>query len=202
MKRKLIQLFIYYLYKKKLFSHKDIRKIKYGIEVIVNEVIKLTILTIIFTVLKGLTYFGFSLCILLSVRTFSGGMHFDTNLKCLLFSILFFMIACNFSTYIPILPSSVNYMIAILCMLVIALLSPCPSINRPIINKKKQQTCKLFAVLITLIWFSYLFYKINNSILFKCGITTISILSIQLIFGYYINRVNQISRRIQNEITY
>ncbi|WP_442916702.1 accessory gene regulator B family protein [Lutispora sp.] len=89
-KKRLIHLFVYHVYKKKLLSHSDIRKMRYGMEVIINELFKLGILIVLFKILEKLDLLIFFIIILIPIRCFSGCIHFHSNFNCLLFASAFF----------------------------------------------------------------------------------------------------------------
>lgn len=73
----LIDIFAYKVYKERLLSHRDLRKMKYAMTVVWNEVIKLAALLALFFMLNKTYEFLFCFSILLSIRTFSGGLHFE-----------------------------------------------------------------------------------------------------------------------------
>ena len=88
----LINLFAYKIYKEKILSHSDIRKMRYGMTVISHEMIKIILLFISFKLIAYLDLFLFSFFILMSIRTFSGGLHFESSLICFIFSFAFFLL--------------------------------------------------------------------------------------------------------------
>jgi accessory gene regulator B len=198
MKKELIRRFTYFLFKKKMFCHADIRKIRYGTEVIINEFLKLILLIALFILLGNIAYLFFSLFILLSIRSFSGGIHFNTNMKCFLFTAIYFIITCKFSIILPDLSAVIYYFTAMVCVVIIALLSPITSINRPIISKQKYQRNRFLAVSMTILWLVVLINIRNNTILFNCGLSTILLHTLQLSWSYISNKIN-LKRRIQNE---
>lgn len=53
----------------------DLEKINYALVTILNEIFKGIILIILFIIVGKLNYFLFSMLILISIRTFSGGFH-------------------------------------------------------------------------------------------------------------------------------
>lgn len=188
-KKRLISLFVYNIYKKKLLSHSDIRKMRYGMEVIINELFKLGVLIIVFKFLGKLDLFLFSLTTLIPIRCFSGGMHFHSNLNCLLFTLAFFLIACNSIYFLPSNTSSIYYIMAIASIAIIGLLSPNPSDYRPIKCKRKRQAFRILAFFFSIGWLLilFLFYPCNEYF-FKCGIMTIFLQALQLILGCLANK--------------
>lgn len=187
MGERLIRLFVYEVYRRKLLSHKQLREMRYGMEVIYNEMIKILILIVIFTMLGKLSYFLFPLVILTTIRCFSGGLHFQTNSSCLIFSILFFMIISAAPAYLYL--EFIHYRGIILAFgtVAIAVLSPIPSANRPIKSKRKQRILKIAAVLFTVFWSNILLFSIKDSGLVSCGIAAIMLQALQLIASYILS---------------
>lgn len=192
MGRKLISLVVYKVYRMRILSHVDLRKMRYGMEVIFNELIKIIILLILFAALNRLTYFLFSMIILITIRCFSGGLHFQTNLECLLFSIIFFIASTYEKIYMLICSVRLRYLAMAFSIIAIGLLSPVTSINRPIKNKRKQRLLKINAVLFTVLWAYILLYKIEEPSFAAIGIITIVLQALQLIASYATNRLKGI----------
>lgn len=179
----LINLFAYKIYKEKILSHSDIRKMRYGMTVISHEMIKIILLFISFKLIAYLDLFLFSFFILMSIRTFSGGLHFESSLICFIFSFAFFLLT------VVILPNlfPVSFypglIIGLGGVLILSLNSPRPSALRPIINNKRRQILKFLSFLSSLIWLVILLIFIKNPLFFACGIWTICLQAIQLLLG-------------------
>ncbi len=128
----LIDIFAYKIYKEKLLSHGDIRKMKYAMTVLWNELVKFIMLLIIFSVLDKRNLFLFSLCLLFPIRTFSGGLHFKSSFTCFIMSLIFFLLP------IVVLPNlftmDINLAVIIMTVstLIIYIYSPIASSFRPI----------------------------------------------------------------------
>lgn len=194
-------LFVYAVYHRKIMSHKRLREMKYGMEVIFHELFKTLILLLIFTIMNKLNYFLFSLVILSTIRCFSGGLHFHTNLNCLLFSIIFFTAISYSPIYLPVEFLQYRYLVLALSIGVIGVISPIASFNRPIKSKRKLWKLKFTAVLFTVFWAYVLLFHIQEPAIISCGIITIVLQASQLIVVYTFNLINNINigRRIGNE---
>ncbi|WP_242661339.1 accessory gene regulator ArgB-like protein [Alkaliphilus metalliredigens] len=180
-----IDIFAYRIYKEKLLSHDDIRKMKYAMKVIWNEGVKFIVLLLFFVVLDQLPSFLFSLSILLSIRVFSGGLHFQSGLLCFMVSLGFFSLAVLILPHFFPMTLHIAPILTLLSAIVIYYHSPKPSIFRPIFNKKRKRTLKYLSLFSTLLWFFLLFRFVlpNNQNFFECGIWTISLQAFQLSIG-------------------
>lgn len=78
-------------------------KLKYSLEIIFSELSKLFILFTLFSILRKKTDFFYSFLALFLIRTFTGGLHFKTYGKCLIFSGLFFYTSIFLKDFIAIL---------------------------------------------------------------------------------------------------
>jgi accessory gene regulator B len=158
----------------------DLDKINYALQVILGELFKMIILILVFFTLERLHYFLFSMIILISIRVFIGGYHCKTTLRCLLFSVLFFLIT---SWIVPSF-SNVNilayYGISILSILIVILYAPFPNVKRPIKTKKRIYNLKLISIFFVLTWICILLFKVNDINYLNCGFSTIVLEVIQI----------------------
>jgi|GEM_PF-869140 len=139
----LINLFAYKIYKEKILPHSDIRKMIYGMTVLSNELIKIIILIIFFKLIGHLPLFLFSFCILMSIRTYSGGLHFENSIACFFFSLVFFLLSVVILPKFFLLNFYHGLIIGLSGVLILSLNSPRPSALRPIINKKKKENLQI-----------------------------------------------------------
>lgn len=200
MKNKAARVFIYFLWKQKQFSHKEIIKIKYALDVISNEMTKLIPLLIFFIYVKDVDLFIFSVAVLLPVRIFSGGLHFKSSIKCFLFTCVFFIGIYYFSVFFTIEKNAPSLALALLILASIIALSPAPNDCRPVNSDEKTQRFRIIVFSITLIWLIILFLFVDNSTYFTVGFITLSLQSIQLIIAYIVRNINIKKRRVRNEI--
>ena len=163
------------------YSEEEIEKIDYALKAILGEAFKLVVLLIIFFFLGKVNFFMFSLLILMTIRSFSGGIHFDTTFKCLVFTILFFLVTSFIAPNININYLNINYTLGIISFIIICIKSPCPSPRRPIKRKKRRRILKNLSIFSTAIWLYILFGYVKNVQLLNCGISTLFLLSVQLI---------------------
>lgn len=162
-------------------KNKDrLAEINYALQVIFNEILKILILVMLFLTLDRLSYFLFSLGILISIRTFAGGYHCNTTLNCLLVSALFFL-TTSYESYLPNLNIYIYYLITLISIGIVALNAPFPNKKRPIKSQKRRFTLKLISIFFTILWTSILLFFIKNSNYLNCGFLTITLALVQII---------------------
>ena len=128
----LIDIFAYKVYKEKLLSHGDIRKMKYAMTVIWYELLKFILLLVLFFILNKADVFLFSLCLLVPIRIFSGGLHFKNTSVCFIVSLSFFTLAILVIQYLISMTITLAIILTIVSTLIIYSYSPIPSKFRPI----------------------------------------------------------------------
>ena len=163
------------------YSEEEIEKIDYALKALLGEAFKLLVLYIIFFTLGKINLFIFSLLILMTIRIFAGGIHFNTTFKCLLFTILFFIVTSFIAPNIYIRNFNICYLIGIISFIIICIKSPCPSPKRPIKSKKRRRILKNLSIFSTAIWLFILFIYVKDIQLINCGISTLLLLSVQLL---------------------
>lgn len=176
-----INVFALQVYKNNLCSHKDIRKMRYAMLVIGGEISKILIMLAFFSLIGKVQLFMFSLVSLLILRTYSGGVHLKTSFGCLCVSLAFFICTVMLLPLLPIHNQMVYLGMAVLSLLIIAIRSPILSIYRPIRNKKRKQKVKITSIFLAGIYICILFLFIKDPVLFRCGIWTIVLQSLQLL---------------------
>lgn len=163
-------------------SDKDaIIKVTYALKCIFNDLYKLVFLIIVFSILGKLNYFCFSLIILFSIRPFSGGMHFNTSISCLIFTTGFFIVTALISTYMPPLPKIIHIILMLISLAIIAVKSPATTSKRPIVSIKRFKILKLGSIIITISWVCFLLFYLKSIKFINCGISTIFIQALQLL---------------------
>lgn len=158
-------------------SKKDILKIQYTLEVILGDLTKFIIIFSIFLLLKELPLFLLSFIILNSTRPLLGGFHCKTYYGCLICSLLYFIIVLLFAKLSPKL--NINfYMVSFIISFITTLIfAPCRNEKRPVKNKA---TLKILS-LISLTFWSILFFKLPNLQVCNCIFVSILFQIVQLI---------------------
>lgn len=158
----------------------DTEKVRYALIVIINEMIKIIVLSTIFVAIGKFNYFIFSMIILLILRTFSGGKHYNSSFICLTITIVFFIISCIVFVDYIIVPLNMIYLFLLISLLLIVLFSPCPNPKRPIRHKKRKRNLKITSVFLSFLVVLILLFLVNEKFLY-CGTITMTLQSIQLI---------------------
>lgn len=159
---------------------KDRAKIQYGVTVILSEGFKIIFLILLFSILHLEKYFYLSLFILLSIRTFSGGVHVKGLLNCLFLTILLFIFTCILAPSLPRLNIELYLLVSILSFMIVLVEAPICSVVRPIKSNKKKLLYKFIAAMSIAIWTIILLFGVDTSYI-NCGISTIFIQCIQLV---------------------
>ncbi|WP_353846336.1 accessory gene regulator B family protein [Clostridium sp. ZBS12] len=155
----------------------DLLKIQYSLQVILGDSIKFLILFLIFLTLNELPLFFLSFAILISTRPFLGGLHCKTFTSCLICSIIYFIIVLLFSKLS--LKLNINFYIVFFIISFILTLSyaPCYNEKRPIKNKAILKILSL----ISLTFWSILFFKLYNLQICNCIFISILLQIFQVI---------------------
>ena len=151
------------------YSKEKLEEIEYGLEALyitLTKTVVITIVSFILGVLKEVLLILFFYNIL---RTTAFGLHAKTSLQCYIMSFIFFVGAAIICKYVNI-NFYVKLCLSIICLIHIIIFAPADTYKRPLINKKKRNTYKLFSILISLIYVILITYFgssiISNYILF------------------------------------
>ena len=153
-------------------------KLKYSLDVIITDTSKLLILLIIFSIFGKLREFVFSTLTLLSIRPFTGGLHFDNYLSCLIFTSIFFSFVILLHNFLPL--GSFSILIFVLSFIIILTTAPIIHKNRPSYSKSKRTNFKVMGlVVVTLHFLLYLLAPKNPYL--NISIWVFGLQSIQLL---------------------
>lgn len=178
---------------KKLLSDEDISKMKYGMQVTLNEAIKTLIILLFFITIGRLNDFILAFLILATIRSYAGGIHFYTWTSCFLFSSTFFMLSIIVLPNMPAINNTLfYYIITIYSILMTLLFAPKTSKHRPITQKKYIYKAKWTALIMTLAWLLILFTIFKYSQMFSRGIWTVTLLNFQLMISGGLNNEKKI----------
>ncbi|MDD2446269.1 MAG: accessory gene regulator B family protein [Tissierellia bacterium] len=167
-------------YFEKEFNLSEIEKAKleYSLNVLFTDISKLLILFIIFSIFGKVKEFLFSMLALLSIRPFTGGLHFNTYLGCFIFTGLFFSSVITLYNLVALS----NYSTFIFAFSFITTLTIAPIIhkNRPSYSKHKLKQFKVMGLANISIHFLLYFLAPENPYL-NISAWVILLQSIQLI---------------------
>ncbi|TCT15445.1 accessory gene regulator B [Natranaerovirga pectinivora] len=189
MTNRLINLITYNIYKQNIINHVDLRKMQYGMQVVLNEFIKIATLLFLFHMINQIPLFLFSFAVLVSIRLYSGGLHNKTTLGCFITSLGFFLITVLVPQYFNNISVFTSCLLTLMSIIIIYIYSPVTSDYRPIKYNQRIIRAKYTSVIITLLWVGILYLIVKNNTFFTSGLLTLSIHSLQLILGRRINHV-------------
>lgn len=126
------------------FSDFEIAKMNYTLTVFAYEISKLILLTAFFLSIGYIKEFFISICILLPLRSISGGLHMGHYFSCLICTFLFFCIPILFLNRI-ILPYSVQLLTLFAATFSVFLIGPVPSKKRPLLTQKRYRITRLLS---------------------------------------------------------
>lgn len=158
-------------------TNTDLLKINYVINVILNDILKLLIVGIIFTILDKTSLFILSLNILISLRLFIGGIHCKTSMSCLLVTILHFFITTIISQILININIIICIIFFIISIVLILIYAPCPNKKRPLKNKMILKILSLISFCFWIIVFFCTYtQRIRSCIFFSLVIQIIQII--------------------------
>jgi len=156
-------------------------KIRYALEIVKNEGVKLVIFVALFALLDKELEFVVAALMLMPVRVFSGGMHMKTNIGCFFYSLAFFILSIFVLTAIK-LPSALMFSILGASVIVMAVISPVASYKRPFRAESRRVALKKRTLIVLgidcaaliLLWSS------NVQVFFNIGVWVVTLQAIQL----------------------
>jgi accessory gene regulator B len=171
-------------------------KIKYGLEILRNEVTKFVILIIAFYISGYLLQFLFATSILLPLRSFAGGLHMRTNIGCFLCSLIVFLLQINI---LPMLSVStpILFVILIISSFIVAYTAPIPNKKRPIKTKRRYHTLKIISMVAIVAVDAILMslFCADHEVFFIIGIWVVVLQALQMLIA----RINITRKEKGNE---
>lgn len=155
----------------------DLMKIDYAIQMILGDLAKLIIISLIFIGLNQFPLFLFSYAILFSTRPLAGGIHCKGFVGCLSSSILHFVIVLIFSLSFPRLINNYYVTFFIIALIIIWKYAPCVNIKKPIRNKIRLKILSLISFTFWII----IFFNLSDLKMSNCILVSVLIQIAQLI---------------------
>ena len=132
----------------------------YGLELLISSIFSIgSVLVISFaygSLIQGAVYLA-AYCML---RSFSGGYHADTHVKCISTFVGSFIVILNFVKYVDFQWNFYIYVLLLFCNGIIFLFAPCEAMNNPISQrskekmKEKARSCVvIFTMLVMALWY-------------------------------------------------
>lgn len=168
-------------------DHLQTIKIKYAMEVVKSESIKMILLFCFYTMLHLTSLFLFCMVLLLPVRVFSGGLHMKTNITCFIFSFIFFLLSILLLPLI-LTPDWVDYLLLATSLIIICICSPVATSQKPIVTKEKYFKCKSMAIVTSILAILILLMLDGQPLYQQCGIWVIFLQALQLAIAFVFKR--------------
>ncbi|MBN7774374.1 accessory gene regulator B family protein [Clostridium aminobutyricum] len=162
-------------------------KMKYAMEILKSEVIKMILLFCFYSLLHMSFLFLFCLVLLLPVRTFSGGLHMKSSLNCFLFSFSFFLLSILVLPRIS-TPIGVDYLILASSLIIICICSPVATSRKPIVTREKYIRCKSIAIGTSMLASVLLLLLNDHQVYQQCGIWVLFLQALQLAIAFVFKR--------------
>jgi accessory gene regulator B len=174
---------VLYQYFKNEFNLSEIDSIKlrYSLEVITNDLSKYLILLALFSACGKITDFIYSSLALIMIRSFTGGLHFASYIRCIVFTGLFFCTSILLKTYVY-LNSTITISLFIFSLSTVILFAPLCSKSRPEYSIKKRFNFKLIGALLLILNFGMYFLATKNPYLIN-SVWVMSLQSFQILIA-------------------
>ena len=167
-----------------MLSEFDKERIRYSMNMLLNEAEKIVVLVLQFGVVGQLDMFVLSFMVLMSLRAFVGGMHFTKRWQCFLFTLLFFVVVIV-SSKIVLINQVTRLLIGGLALINIVFCAPLPSRHRILVLERGRDILRKRAVITMFIWIVVsvmLSEKLSNVIVWTITMQQFEILYYQIIF--------------------
>lgn len=132
-------------------SESQVVTVTYGIELLLNNVLKMVALFIIAVIFGRVPEYFIAIGCFASLRSYAGGLHMQTSLGCFLTMLTIFVLSCLGAEYVTYLPLWALIGAAAVSIVILSIYAPFYTKNNPIrdpqiIKKKKAGSIILAAV--------------------------------------------------------
>lgn len=159
---------------------KDRARIQYAIAVLFSEGFKVLVLFSILKILHHENFFFLSLAIVMTVRTFSGGLHMTNTLTCLFLTIPIFLFTCFLAPSLLELHREFYAAVSILSVVIVFLRAPRPNPEKHIDTIEKRMQFKKISMFFTIFWCT-IGFLLKDSAYINCVFFTLLIQNLQLL---------------------
>jgi len=180
------------------YSEEDVDVARYGFEAVFWEIEKNLYFFLIFLLLGYSIEWLFSLAVIVLIRFFAGGVHVKSVWGCFFLTLLSFIAPI---LVFPIIVPTNNISIVLVSLfsfLMLILAAPViPENRKKLVDTSKSPRKKLIAILVTLIWFGFIF-SYQHHLLASIAMWTIFLQNVQLFTALLRNNKSRFMRRSQN----
>lgn len=166
------------------FSDDKVQRIEYSLKATWNELSKVLIYSLFFFFTGNWKTFALVYICLISIRLFSGGIHFGSYTSCLVISFVYLCI-CVFCPSIIRIPPSVLLSLSGLSIVFALLFAPILPKVRSLKTRKQFWTLKVFSVTSTVLWILIAYLYRDTSVVSSNLLWTIILANYQLVFPYW-----------------
>lgn len=139
----------------------QIKKMKFGLECFFEELIKFIFYLVLFTLLALTKYFLVATIVFTSLRSFAGGYHEKTAIRCFFITLLSMSLIVFPAAYLE-LSFMVKLTIAIVSFSSILYFAPVDHPNKPIISLARRKKLKLLSLCFTITYLIIAFVIKND----------------------------------------
>lgn len=132
------------------FTDLEMRRLDFTLTMFFYEISKFIILAILFSAVGLFQEYAMSILVLMPIRIFSGGIHFNHYISCFLFTSVFFTVPILLRSVSPDEPVRLSLMA--ICLLATFLIGPVTSPKRPPITYKRYSSFRLISTGLLLIY--------------------------------------------------
>lgn len=179
------------------YSEYDIAKVKFLFKMLIAEVSKLFVFSIIWWHQDQFPSFCAGISIFFILRACSGGLHFQHYWTCFLFSFIYLILCINFLPML-VLPRIAKLCCLFLCMILAYKFSPVVSKyrNPPSATKRKNSKREIFVVIF--LYFLFMYITPQNPFI-DIGFWCIVIHTVQLSIAYFVLERREKHEKLEKE---
>jgi accessory gene regulator B len=137
-------------------NEEQLKTRKFGIETIVNELSKIIIYLVIFSLFSLTLNYLLSLIVYSSIRSVSGGYHARSYWGCLVTSFVTFAVTVFLGKYL-FLSISARVLLIAAALIITIIFAPVSHMNTPKKSRTKPGRFKVWSVVLVLFWASFVF---------------------------------------------
>lgn len=160
--KELVNQLVYRITLNNTYDEIQIKKMKFGLECFFEELIKFIIYLVFFSVLSLTQYFLVATIVFTSLRSFAGGYHEKTAVRCFFITLLSMSLIIFPSAYLE-LNFIIKIIISILSFSSILYFAPVDHPNKPIISEARKRRLKFLSLCFTIIYL-VISFVINNDL--------------------------------------
>ena len=160
-------------------------KVEYALSILLNEIEKVIGVLSVFIFTGKVKMFLLSFVVLMSLRIFIGGLHFNKRYQCFLFTLLFFLVTVLLSE-VFIIDKAMGCLVFCFSLINIVLCAPLPSRHRVLVSEGGKKRLRNMTILILSMWMiCYIFLNgiSANIILWTIIVQQLEILYYKFIYG-------------------